>query len=294
MYIGRFAPSPTGPLHFGSLVAALASWLQARSQNGRWLLRIEDLDPPREQAGASDEIIQTLEHYGLYWDGPILFQSQQSEVYEAALARLHSLNRLFNCDCSRKTLKNSAPVGLDGPVYPGHCRQAQRSLPAALRVTVDDIAIGWPEPLYGEQQCNLARDYGDFVLKRADGLYAYQLAVVIDDAEQGITEVVRGSDLLASTPRQIWLQHLLTLPQPHYIHLPLILTADGNKLSKQTGAQALSTDGISATLAMALACLGHNPPSELTAAPTHELLNWGIQNWNLARIPTKDQVLPTN
>jgi glutamyl-Q tRNA(Asp) synthetase len=239
MYIGRFAPSPTGPLHFGSLVAAVASWLDARAAGGRWLVRIEDLDRPRCVPGAADEILHTLERLGLTWDGEVGYQSKRHSLYEDALQRLQG--RTYWCRCSRREVADSS-LGLaanGAPIYPGTCRDARLLSGRALRIRTN-TEIRFRDRLQGEQVQDLERDVGDFVLYRADGMYAYQLAVVVDDAAQGVTDVVRGADLLDSTARQIYLQRLLGLPTPCYLHVPAAVNAAGEKLSKQTGAAAIA------------------------------------------------------
>jgi glutamyl-Q tRNA(Asp) synthetase len=237
MYLGRFAPSPSGPLHFGSLVAALASWLDARAARGRWLVRIEDLDAPRTQPGAAEEILRTLDRLGLHWDGAVVYQSQRTERYRNALAHLQ--DHTYWCACSRREISDSS-LGLaaDGAqIYPGTCRSgvAPGKTPRALRLKAAG-AVTFIDRVQGRQAQVLERDVGDFVLERVDGQFAYQLAVVVDDAAQGITDVVRGADLLDSTPRQIHLQRLLGYATPRYLHVPAAVNAAGEKLSKQTGA----------------------------------------------------------
>ncbi len=256
MYVGRFAPSPTGPLHFGSLVAALASWLDARASGGRWLVRIEDLDRPREQAGAAAGILRTLEHLGLYWDGSPVFQSARGALYAAALRKLQL--QCYACACTRREIADSS-LGLaaDGArIYPGTCRGglAPGKAARALRVRVGEAPIAFEDRVQGPQSQSLATEVGDFVLERADGLVSYQLAVVVDDAAQGVTDVVRGADLLDSTARQIHLQRLLGHPSPRYLHVPVAVNAAGEKLSKQTGAGPLGDPR--AAIAAALGFLG--------------------------------------
>ena len=280
MPTGRFAPSPTGPLHFGSLAAALASWLDARAAGGRWLVRIEDLDSPREQPGAADDILRTLERLGLYWDGEVVYQSRRAALYEKALRHLG--HQVYACGCSRREIADSS-LGLasDGAqIYPGTCRQG---LPAgkaarALRLNVVDEKIRFEDRVQGRIEQSLAREVGDFVLRRADGQFAYQLAVVVDDAAQGVTDVVRGADLLDSTARQIYLQRLLGLPTPRYLHIPAAVNAAGEKLSKQTGAQEASLADLSA----ALKFLGQKPTDDLAEA---------VRNWNPALIPSRRAAL---
>ena len=289
--VGRFAPSPSGPLHFGSLLAALGSYLSIRSQGGLWLLRIEDLDPLRTVPGSEDELLRTLERFGLEWDGALLRQSERSAAYEAALEQLAVQGVLFPCSCSRKEILASAPhAGEEGPIYPGTCREGLRpgQEARALRLRVDASIITFVDALYGPYQQNLAEEVGDFVLKRADGLFGYQLAVVVDDGASGVTEVVRGADLLASTPRQIYLQRLLGLPTPAYLHLPLALGDDGEKLSKRHLRYALPDDPGPA-LYSALTFLNQAPPSYLRGAPPTEILAWAIANFSVAAIDRQNR-----
>ncbi|MCU0765009.1 MAG: tRNA glutamyl-Q(34) synthetase GluQRS [Burkholderiaceae bacterium] len=243
-YRGRFAPSPTGALHEGSLAAALASWLDARAHGGTWLVRVEDIDPPREVAGAARRILDALAAFGLTSDETPLFQHSRGDLYLQALARLRSAGLLYGCACSRARIASAqAALGLPSHVYPGTCRDGSGGRPVrALRLRVPDQAITFVDRARGPFAQNLAREVGDFVVRRADGLWAYQLAVVVDDGEQRITDVVRGADLLDNTPRQIWLQRALGLPTPRYLHVPVVTNTLGEKLSKQTGARALATD----------------------------------------------------
>ena len=292
-YRGRFAPSPTGPLHFGSLIAALGSCLSARSLGGRWLVRMEDLDRQREQAGAADAILRTLEAFGFEWDGPVMRQSERSEAYERALARLDTGGALFPCACTRKELSDSALVLEGERVYPGTCRAG---LPPgrtarALRVRVPDEVVSFDDSIQGATAQNLLREVGDFVVRRADGLFAYQLAVVVDDAEQGITDVVRGADLLASTPRQILLQRLLGFESPRYAHLPAAVNASGEKLSKQTLARPLDAARAPALIAAALEFLGQDPPGALRRADVREVWNWSLAHWDLGQVPRRRTLL---
>ncbi len=277
MYVGRFAPSPSGPLHFGSLVAALASWLDARAVRGRWLLRIEDLDAPRQQPGAAGEILRTLERIGLTWDGPVLYQSLRASAYEAALRELQ--RHTYWCGCSRREIADSAtsPARDGAQIYPGTCRGG---LPPgrkgrALRVRAAGEVV-FDDRVQGRQAQLLEREVGDFVIFRADGQFAYQLAVVVDDADQGVTDVVRGADLLDSTARQIYLQRMLGLPAPRYLHVPVAVNAAGEKLSKQTGAPALDLSRPDRVLRDALAFLGQAPTGDLDEA---------VARWDPARIP---------
>ena len=284
-YRGRFAPSPTGPLHFGSLVAAMASYCDAVAAGGEWLVRIEDVDEPRSRESAATAILFTLEAYGFRWDREVVRQSARAELYQGALDRLIAKGRAYPCSCTRKELE-SAPVGAGGErVYPGTCRKgaaADREA-RAWRMRVPDEAVGFRDRLQGWQEQRLERDIGDFVVKRADGMFAYQLAVVVDDAEQGITNVVRGADLLASTPRQLWLQRALDLPTPSYLHHPVAMVATGEKLSKQTGAAPLPTTALPALL-RAWSFLGQREPSGAPAS-VGEFWSWARSDWSTARLP---------
>jgi glutamyl-Q tRNA(Asp) synthetase len=287
-YRGRFAPSPTGPLHFGSLVAAIGSWADAQAHGGEWLVRMEDLDPPREAPGAAAAILTTLASLGLAWDGPVVYQSARAAAYRAALDRLQQQGVLYACGCTRKEIADSGVAALDGSlVYPGTCR---RGLPPgrparATRVRVDGQTIEFEDGLQGRVHQDLGRDVGDFVLVRADGPFAYQLAVVVDDAAQGITDVVRGADLLDSTPRQIFLQRRLGLPTPRYLHLPVATDARGEKLSKQTLAAPVDAARPGAALCAALRFLGQSPPAALERAPGPTVLEWAAAHWDRARLP---------
>ncbi len=286
-YRGRFAPSPTGPLHFGSLVAAVGSFLQARSRGGRWLVRIEDLDPPREAPGAAANILRTLEAFGLHWDGAVMYQSCRHGVYEAALKMLERHDAIYPCACSRGEIADSSMQGVDGPVYPGTCRDGLTPgrAPRAWRVKVDGATVEFADVLQGRMRRCLASDFGDFVLRRADGFFAYQLAVVVDDAEQGITEVVRGADLIESTPRQIHLQRLLVLPTPDYAHLPVALNARGEKLSKQTLALPVEAARPQQQLLRVLQFLGQQAPAELAETGLDDFWRWAVAHWRLDRVP---------
>lgn len=289
MYRGRFAPSPTGPLHFGSLVAAVASYLEAKQQQGEWLLRMEDLDTPRNMPGAADTILRSLEAFGFEWDGPVVYQSDRNDLYAEMLSKLQESGRLYPCGCTRKEIADSAIHGIEGVIYPGTCRNGLPPGKAARawRVRTEDRTIGFDDAIQGHISQNLARDIGDFVLKRADGFYAYQLAVVVDDAHQGITHVVRGADLLDSTPRQIYLQQLLGLPQIGYAHLPVVLNDQGDKLSKQTLAQPINPRKATTEIFRALQFLGQNPPAELEMGAHENLWQWAHTEWSFNRIPNQ-------
>jgi glutamyl-Q tRNA(Asp) synthetase len=273
-YIGRFAPSPTGPLHFGSLYTALASFLQARSQQGLWLLRIDDLDTPRNIKGSADSILKTLDAFGLHWDDGVIYQSQYLDVYHEIFDKLAKDKLIYPCTCSRKTLT---------AIYSGVCRDKQ-TLPNSLyshRIKTDNSIISFEDELQGLISQNLA-EHGDFILKRKDQIIAYQFAVVIDDDRQHINHVVRGYDLLDSTPRQIYLQQILGLVTPDYMHVPVIIDKQGYKLSKQTRATAVDFNKPVAVIYELLTLLKQNPPSELQHAPSTELLGWAIEHWNPA------------
>ena len=293
-YRGRFAPSPTGPLHFGSLVAAVGSYLDARAHGGEWLLRMEDVDTPRNVPGAAAGILATLEAYGFEWDGPVLWQSRRFEAYAAALERLIAAGLAYGCTCSRKEIADSGshPAIDGGLAYPGTCRDG---LPAgrtarAWRLRVNDEPLAFVDRLQGRVLQHLESDVGDFVLRRADGLFAYQLAVAVDDEFQAISDVVRGADLLASTPRQIWLQRCLGYATPRYAHLPVASNAAGEKLSKQTLAPALDVGQAGPTLVRALNFLGQGVPAELAAAPPAEVWAWAHAHWSFAAIPRRPSI----
>lgn len=277
-YRGRFAPSPTGPLHFGSVVAALGSFLEARSRGGEWLVRIEDIDPPRERPDAADAILEALEALGLVWDGEVVYQSRRREAHETAIATLEAHGLAYACGCTRREI-GAGPYGgrcRDG-VAPGRRRRS-------LRVLTDARPVTFCDRLHGPQRVRLDRTSGDFVVRRADGLIAYHLAVTVDDAWQGVTEIVRGADLLAATAPQVHLQRLLGLPRPAYAHLPVAVDAHGRKLSKQNRAPAVDPRQASQTLAAALAFLDHPPPAALAGAPPAELLAWAANAWRLERV----------
>ena len=280
-YIGRFAPSPTGELHQGSLLTAVASWLDARQNHGLWLLRMEDLDPPREQPGAADTILRSLEDHGLCWDGEVMYQSRRHDAYQACLDSLTRDELIYPCNCNRQRLQSLA-------AYDGHClRHPPAGGAVALRLKTppagDDV-IRFDDLFQGHQSQHLHSDVGDFVLRRKDGLYAYQLAVVVDDIAQGITHVLRGCDLLDSTARQIWLYRLLHAREPLFGHLPVVVNSDGQKLSKQTFATPLRAADASANIWLALQRLQLQPPMELRGADCPTLLSWGARHWRRAAV----------
>ncbi len=287
-YRGRFAPSPTGPLHFGSLIAAVGGYLQAKAHGGEWLVRMEDLDTPRNVPGAADAILHALEAFGFEWDGDVIYQSQRDDIYRAALNQLVAQGVTFPCACSRKEIADSSLLGTEGPVYPGTCRGglATGRKARAIRVRVDDTEIEFTDLIQHSITQHLATEIGDFVLCRADSIVAYQLAVVVDDAAQGITEIIRGADLLASTPRQIFLQCLLDYATPIYGHLPVATNHAGEKLSKQTLARAIDAKNSTALLFDALAFLGQTPPEELKQSSQEPLWDWALANWSLQKVPS--------
>lgn len=283
MYCGRFAPSPTGALHIGSLTCALASFLDARAAGGRWLVRVEDLDPPREKPGAAADILRTLEQHGLHWDGEVVYQSRRLAVYEAALAQLARDGHAFRCALSRTQLEAF------GSNHPGRVASEAHGTgegQSAWRLDVPDAAIGFQDRVQGPQSFNLACEGGPFVIRRRDGLFAYQLAVVVDDAAQGVTDVVRGCDLLDSTPRQMLLQQMLGLPPPRYAHIPVLTGPDGQKLSKQDLAAPVTADRRMANLHLALRALG-----QVAAGDTpEELLATAVAGWDITRVPRQPSI----
>ncbi|PHV13313.1 tRNA glutamyl-Q(34) synthetase GluQRS [Chitinimonas sp. BJB300] len=287
-YRGRFAPSPTGLLHEGSLLTAVASYLEARRRGGQWLLRMEDIDPPREMPGAADNIVRTLADFGFEWDGPILYQSTRLDVYKEVLNSLIARKIAYPCGCTRKEIADSSARGIDGPIYPGTCRNG---LPPgrqtrAWRLRLEETALmDFNDAIQGAQQQSLIDQVGDFVLLRADGYFAYQLAVIVDDAEQGITDIVRGADLLDSTPRQLYLQRILGISRPNYAHLPILVNAAGEKLSKQTRAAALLVSRASSFLWQTLERLGQRPDPALKMASLEEIWAWSRSNWQLELVP---------
>ncbi|MBZ0092322.1 MAG: tRNA glutamyl-Q(34) synthetase GluQRS [Sulfuricellaceae bacterium] len=285
-YVGRFAPTPSGPLHFGSLLAAVGSYLEARSRGGAWRVRMEDIDRPRVQPGAAEGIVRILDALGMAWDGEILYQSQRDEAYREALRELERLGAVYPCACTRKEIADSSLGGPAGPVYSGACRQglSSRRAPCAARVrTVADVLV-FDDSLQGRIAQSVEREVGDFVVRRADGQFSYQLAVVVDDAEQGISDVVRGIDLIDSTPRQIYLQSLLGLPTPSYLHLPVAVNGRGEKLSKQTRAPAVSCQDPVATLCRTMRFLRQEPPPGLEGESLDAFWQWAIAHWQPQRL----------
>lgn len=287
-YVGRFAPSPSGDLHFGSLIAALGSYLQARAQGGSWLVRIEDIDPPREIPGAAARILTALEHYGLHWDGPVIYQSQRHDAYRATLEWLKQQGLSYYCTCTRSRIQQI------GGLYDGFCRE--RHLPAdgaAIRLRQTQPVYSFYDKLLGELHAVPALAEEDFIIRRRDGLFAYNLAVVVDDAFQGVTEIVRGADLIEPTVRQIALYKQLQQPIPSYLHLPLALNPDGNKLSKQNHAPPLPNGDPRPILVEALKFLRQPLPECWQDLDLPLLLRFAVENWTLAAIPLQGAIAAT-
>lgn len=294
--VGRFAPSPTGPLHLGSLVAALGSYLFAKHAKGQWLLRIEDIDVPRVIPGIADDMLATLEILGFQWDGAVIYQSERTDVYEAALQQLLNKGVAYMCGCTRSEISKIASpptVASDEIVYPGICREGipMGKVERAYRVKVYDEVISFNDIVMGRYSQVLSASCGDFVIHRADGPFAYHLAVVVDDASTGVTQVARGSDLLASTPRQMYLQRLLGYATPSYAHLPLVIGPNGTKLSKRDNAVSISANGDlrkdgGKLLLSALKFLGQHPPKVLTGATQYEILEWAIASFEPLDVPS--------
>lgn len=283
MYVGRFAPSPSGPLHFGSLLAAVASRLEADRHAGRWYVRIDDIDPPREQPDAARAIVAALDAYGFERDSDVIFQSSRHEAHRAALQRLIDSGAAYPCGCSRRDLRDEASGSL-GRIYPGTCRNGTTATETAIRIRTDDEPVAFEDRLQGNQALRLETESGDYIIFRRDGLVAYQLAVVVDDHALGVTDIVRGIDLMESTPRQIWLQHLLGYPTPAYAHIPVAVHPNGDKFSKLTGAAGLPLDRAAETLVAALRALRQGPPVALANAPTGEVWAWARAHWDLRRV----------
>mgnify|MGYP001161148980 FL=1 len=280
-YIGRFAPSPTGPLHLGSLITAFASYIDAKANKGLWLVRIEDLDPPREPPKAADEILIQLKHFGLEWDGKVLYQSTRSTFYQEALSLLIERGLCFKCDCTRPRVKAM------GSVYDGSCRERSVSSENefAIRLKTESIEIGFKDLIQGNFQQNIRKEVGDFIILRKDKLFAYQLAVVVDDAFQGITNIIRGVDLLDSTPRQIYQQRVLGYAAPQYGHIPIVVNKQGLKLSKQNFAEPVNTHNSSELVHLLLQLLGQSPPNNNQSKEPRFQLQWAIENWDIQAVP---------
>ena len=282
LYRGRFAPSTTGQLHLGSLYTAVASFLESRSKGGKWLVRIDDIDHLRNVKGSVDDILKTLEAFGLHWDEAVYYQSQQREHYQAIVDALLQQQHIYPCVCTRKALNALNTQG----IYPRFCLQESISLaiPHALRIKTQNCIIRFDDGLQGFQSHNIEQHSGDFIIKRKDNIIAYQLAVVIDDEQQQITDVVRGLDLLDSTPRQLYLQQLLGYSSPQYLHVPIITDEQGHKLSKQTFAQAIDSNNPQATLFYILQLLNQTPPLSLKKSSVAEILEWAITHWQVQRL----------
>lgn len=287
-YIGRFAPSPSGPLHFGSLIAALGSYFQAKSQQGKWLVRIEDLDPPREMVGASSLILETLEAYQLYWDGEVVYQSQRHDLYQAQIDQWLTSGQVYYCQCTRKQIKAS------GGFYMGTCRDLalENQESCAIRLRMTHPVYQFDDQKHGTLPIPTALADEDFIIKRRDGLFAYNLAVVLDDIDQGVTEVVRGADLIEPTGRQISLYQMLDKEPVSYLHLPLALDNNGQKLSKQNHATAIDNNNPKPALLDAMHFLGFELTDDIRAAKLDEIITWGVQNWSMNQLPTPTEITP--
>lgn len=284
-YIGRFAPSPSGPLHFGSLIAAVGSYLQAKSQHGQWLVRMEDIDTPRMVPGADSDILRTLEQFGLHWDGTVLYQSQRLERYQQIFRHLQQQQLIYGCQCSRKQISES------GGIYNGRCATLKLTTePLAWRLKSQGVASQFTDLIFGPQYIAAALAQEDYIIKRRDGLFAYQLVVVVDDIDQGITEVIRGADLLQMTPRQQALCTLLGAVAPQYGHLPLAVIKPGFKLSKQNHAEPVSQWPVSKVMANVLAFLGLSLPTDMQQAPVTQQLDWATAHWQLSIIPRRQEI----
>lgn len=286
-YRGRFAPSPSGLLHFGSLIAALASFLDAKHNNGKWLVRIEDIDPPREKKGASAEILTTLESYGLQWDEDVLYQSHQTSLYQNVLTELAQQKLSYYCACTRAQIKAS------GGIYQGYCRERNLDAESCATRVINSVGIAnYQDLIQGQINCKQALAQEDFIVQRKDKLFAYQLAVVVDDIYQGISHVIRGCDLVEPTARQLSFYQILNHKAPKFGHFPLAITHQGYKLSKQNNALAIDRKNPIPSLIAALTFLGQQPPNELKDANVDELLIWAVQHWSLEQVPkTKEIVL---
>ena len=280
-YVGRFAPSPTGALHFGSLLAAIASYLDAKTRNGQWLVRMEDLDPPRETPEAAHEILRQLEAFGLYWDKVVLYQSSRLDAYREVLEHIEKEKLCYNCICSRQQVKAM------GSVYDGSCRNkiCLPEDPSAIRLQTEPVMIEFNDLIQGQFSQQIEAETGDFVIRRKDKLFAYQLAVVVDDEFQQVSHIIRGYDLLDSTPRQIYLQSKLDYHTPCYGHVPVVVNELGQKLSKQHFAEPVCLDNSQSTLFLGLKYLGQNPPAELEQMPILQQLAWAMENWDIQAVP---------
>ena len=288
-YCGRFAPTPSGPLHFGSMIAAIGSYCDARAHGGSWQIRIDDIDTPRVVSGVADDILYTLEAFALEWDGRPVFESRNKDAYHAALHSLRTAGHVFACSCSRREISKAGLSGSEGPVYPGTCRNGPRAgRPVrSLRLRIEaGSATRVTDALQGPISQDLAAQVGDFVVYRSDGIFSYHLACVVGDAHQSVTHIVRGADLIDSTPRQIYLQRLLKLPTPSYLHLPVAINDRGEKLSKQTRASPVDRARAGQTIFTVLRFLGQQPPAELAKWPAHDANAWAVTNWRRENLPS--------
>jgi len=287
-YIGRFAPSPSGPLHFGSLIAALGSYFQAKAHQGQWLVRIEDLDPPREMPGAATLILQTLEAYHLYWDGEVVYQSKRHELYQSQIERWLKSGQAYYCQCTRKQIKAL------GGFYTGTCRDLglTHQDQCAIRLCMTQPVYQFDDKRHGKLTIPTSLANEDFIIKRRDGLFAYNLAVVLDDIDQGVTEVVRGADLIEPTGRQISLYKMLDRTPVNYLHLPLALDTNGHKLSKQNHAKAVNNDNPKPALLDAMQFLGFDTTEEIRRSSIDEIIEWGVQNWHVTQLPSSTEITP--
>lgn len=283
-YIGRFAPSPSGPLHFGSLIAALGSYFQAKANHGQWQVRIEDIDPPREMPGASQAILQALECYGLEWDGDVIYQSQRHQYYQAQIDQWLNSNQAYYCQCSRKAIQHN------GGIYSGTCRD-QRKTTGAVRIKMAYPTLNFHDRRHGEIAIPTTLANEDFIIKRRDGLFAYNLAVVLDDIAQGVTEVVRGADLIEPTGRQMSLYKMLGVPPVQYLHLPLAMEQEGRKLSKQNHAAAIDISNPRPTLIQAMIFLGFQLPQAIRAESIATIIDWGCKNWRISQLPDRTEII---
>jgi len=283
-YRGRFAPTPSGPLHFGSIVTALGSYLDAKSNKGKWFVRIDDIDQSRKKFNADKIILNQLKQLGLIWDEPVVYQTQQINLYEIALKNLKNLKCVFPCDCPRNKIKNL--------VYPGTCRNKIAILNSnhSIRIRIDNSKISVADRLQGFYTQSIESEIGDFIIKRADGHFAYHLATVIDDNEQKITDIVRGFDLLDSTPRQVFLQKKLKYDEPNYLHLPIAIDSTGRKISKADKETTSVISSPTIVLVNVLRFLGHCPPDGIENTNTETILKWGIENWNVDLLPKKSKI----
>ena len=292
-YKGRFAPTPSGPAHLGTMLAAVGSYLQARANNGHWHVRIDDIDPPREVPGAADSILRTLENFGLYWDGPVIYQSQRHDAYEQALEQLTNGGITFECSCSRKDLSASARHGPNGMIYPGTCRtgHARDAAQTSTRIIAEDIDVMVRDTVQGEYSLNIANDIGDFVIRRADYLFSYHLATVVDDALDAYSEIVRGKDQLSLTPQHIYLQQKLNVATPRYAHLPLLTDSQGNKLAKSSNAAPVDAMAPPDVWSIILASLGLQADDGLLLEQPSTILGWATGQWDLFAIDAKDKIV---